>query len=120
MSAAVLLEELQSHGVVVNAYKGDIVCGAPPGVMTAELLAMLREHKAELHALLTAPAPTASVPGSSALIERMSELGFVPNQAGPGWVMTPERAATRISHPDRALAPGDKLYCPSSRSEMRA
>ena len=120
MSAATLLEDLRRHGVMVNAYNGDIVCGAPPGVMTPERVAALREHKAELRALLTPPAPTSSVPDGAALIERMRELGFVPYQAGQGWTMTPERAATCACHPDRPLAPGDKLFCRECRSEMRA
>lgn len=120
MSAAVLLDQLARDGVAVNAYKGDIVYVAPPGVMTPERVAGLREHKAELLALLTPPAPTSSVPDGAALIERMRELGFVPNQAGPGWVMTPERAAMCAHHSDRPLAPGDKLFCQECRSQMHA
>jgi len=49
------------------------------------------------------------------LIDRMRELGYVPNSDGLGWVLTPERAAMCIFHDDRPLGPGDLIYCVECR-----
>ncbi|MDP8924703.1 MAG: CHC2 zinc finger domain-containing protein [Chloroflexota bacterium] len=67
----------------------------------------------------SAPVPSAGGASRVSLTERMRGLGFVPSTDGPGWVLTPERAASCVAHADRPLAPGDKLFCEPCRVDVR-
>jgi len=54
MSAMLLLAHLRGTGVSISAQRGRLIVEAPPGVVSAELHAELRERKAELIAALEA------------------------------------------------------------------
>jgi len=144
MRAAALLDELGRDGVVLETFNGDIVYRGPKGVMAAERLAALREHKVELLLLLTPDVAAPSAPEDSSgreplpgavdddrpivghasaapdarLAEWMGQHGYVPDPSGAGWALTPERLAMCVHHPDRPLSPGHKLYCPECRARI--
>ena len=58
--------------------------------------------------------------GGTTVEEQMRKVGMVPNPNGPGWVLTPEGAATCIYHPDRPHLPDDRLFCGTCRRTIRS
>lgn len=55
MTTDELLTWLQAHEVRLSAQGGQLQCDAPKGALTPELLAAMKEHKAELLARLSVP-----------------------------------------------------------------
>jgi hypothetical protein len=52
MTARDVLQHLQEHGVSLTpSPDGTVRCRAPKGVLTPALVDVMRQHKAELHAL---------------------------------------------------------------------
>ena len=53
MTALDLLQQLHERGVILTPYSdGTLRCRAPQGVLTHALVEAMRQHKAELHALV--------------------------------------------------------------------
>src|SRR5262245_35712024 len=60
MKALDLLQQLSALGVILTPHPdGTVHCRAPKGVLTAELVDAIREHKRVLLALLSEPMPAA-------------------------------------------------------------
>lgn len=78
MDAATLLEALRSRGVTLTA-RGDRLTFRPVDAVTSDLLAALREHKADLLARL-APPPDPSIAFEDLLARALAEMArrYVP------------------------------------------
>ena len=65
MTAQGLLDHLRARGATLNADGGELRCRAPRGLLTAELRALLVDHKTALLALLEPPGPTEPAPAAA-------------------------------------------------------
>jgi hypothetical protein len=112
MTAIDLLADLQARGVVLTAKAGKLGYDAPRGGMTPNLVAMVRQHKAALLALLQNPVADPVPDGSNAQKGnaprwRLDDKGrvciggmiYAPTTAG-GWVL--------VHHPKR------RMVCPGT------
>jgi hypothetical protein len=55
MTAPALLQQLHDMGVILVPHPdGTLHCRAPQGILTPDVLAAMRQHKAELHGLVEA------------------------------------------------------------------
>jgi hypothetical protein len=53
MTALDVLQQLHEHGVILTPYPdGTVHCRARKGILTPALVDVMRQHKAELHALV--------------------------------------------------------------------
>jgi hypothetical protein len=96
MTATDLLAELRAQGVLLSVDGDRLVYDAPTGTMTPALLAMLRETKAGLVALLQVPA---AGPPESELVARPSASATVAQ--GQEWGRLDERG--RLAWHDGAV-----------------
>jgi hypothetical protein len=71
VSAATVRRAVEEAGVVLRRSRGDLVMKAPTGMLTPDLIAALREHKAELLDLLDAE--------KAADVRRRAENAFSPD-----------------------------------------
>jgi hypothetical protein len=112
MTAARLLGELRAAGVILTAAGGKLRYGGPSGVLTGEVLAEMRTHKAGLLALLAAeaaPRPDVPTSGGDEPFEKVgTEPGASPPLVRPGSLsrLPPaDRADGRDGHAAREAPP---------------
>jgi TubC N-terminal docking domain len=75
MSVTTLLDDLHKRDIVVDVEPGNLRIKAPKDAMTDELRQAIREHKAELMALLSPPSAPQSAPEPLSYIKRCSTCG---------------------------------------------